>query len=114
MERTRTEYFCDQCGKEIVTEHESGRLFSYEPRHIRLNPGGIGIQTPYSKVPDGISLKDQLDFCSFRCLERYITNTWTEAWLNQINEDRRESGLQLMKIGEFGFLERVEEEPDPA
>ena len=113
METTRTEYFCDQCGKQIVTEHEIGGIVGYEPRHIRLDTAGISIQKPHDIHPckmDG----EILDFCSFRCLEDFIRQEWSKAWLDQINESREKSNLPPMKIGYFGFLERVEEEPNTA
>lgn len=117
MERQRTEYFCDQCWKKIKTEHDQSRdLLPGKPTHIRVHNQTIQIQKPRlgTPVPIDNNTPEILDFCSCNCLSDYITLEWSKAWLDQINEERRELRLSRMKIGPYGFLERVEEETTKA
>ena len=118
MERTKTEYFCDQCGKQIENEHSKKTRIGFlydSPQHIRIGTGWVSIQKPDSLRPMPIDEDEpeNLDFCSFQCLNDYIRTRWTEYWLDQINEDREKIGLEKMKIGLYGHLERIKE-PEPA
>lgn len=114
MEKTRTEYFCDQCGRKIVTEHDKhGLPIHTDVSHIRINTGQIMIQKPdtFRPMPTEEDVPENFDFCSIQCMGDFIETRWNEVWLDQINQERRQTGLVPFEIGPHGFLERVKDEP---